>query len=225
MKQTSILNEKCECGRDIDYFELKGKELKEKKDKRKLIYKLLFLIGAIYFTIWTSMYFIFKDFDGDGFMKRFTFIYLGLISIALLTAYIFIKTDDKYNPKKARKSFISWKRQTKIYNKLNKSQRKALWRTITISFIMAIIPFLIMIGLFIKFIMIPVIEANDIELMIVLIIFLFAGMVLNRAKNKPKSLEMRLFEYLIKNSRKRVRDKHGFDIDKIINYKKYHRRT
>ena len=230
MKQTSILNEKCECGRDVDYFKLHKTYLREKNRLDTTINKVgltMAIILAIAFGI-LIFYNIYSSGNPD-IMNSDEFIFGMQFGAFLVFAYILIfvafitrpKANKcrKYNYAKKRKSFIKFKRQEKYWHSLNKNQKRGVITGITLPFLIWSASIIIIILLFMEYFTINIIQnLDDNTATVIVFITICILLVLHRIWLKSQS---RVINWLLNKSYSHIASKYNVEIEKLFtSYKK-----
>jgi len=168
-KSKSILNQKCECGKPIDYFELhehycnETTSVKKERNLKSVIIGIwLFILSSIFYIVLILSNDIKKsltisdDFLVFGFGIGFIIGYFSLLTIYDWIGY---KNKRDYNGKKSRNSYINRKKLKTYYRTLNKKQQKIIIIGIVSFTLIAFLPFI----LFMWFILNPLlnyIESN-----------------------------------------------------------------
>jgi len=234
MKQDSILNEKCECGGKIDYFELHKKYLGEKNRLDTTTNKVgLTMAIIVVITFGILMFYRIYSFgnpdmmNSDGFILGMQFgAFLVLIYILIYTIFITRPKANKYrryDSNKKRKSFIKFKRKEKYWHSLSNKQKN-----ITISWvIMVFCIYMTPLYLFLFIILVPFINMignmPDQDSAIVLLLIMLAILITFQyihMKSKHRGLDS-LWKYMEKN----LKNKHNVNTEILFKSKKNDRRN
>jgi len=130
MTNKNILNEKCECGRHINYFELHQQYLKNNinKDKRILIISSVVLVIAIILIFITYVYMIQQPMNAEDYLivGLFCGSYLTMYILYFISSFDTYNKNNSYNAKKKAKQYKKSLIRKKYISQLSKRQHNKL---------------------------------------------------------------------------------------------------
>ena len=186
-KSKSILNQKCECGRKIDYFQLREHVIAEKMWRIKKFSKISIIILIVLFII-QNILLLLSFFSANNTNNEGELLSVGLMVgcvNGVIISFIYIiykdyKNIKQFNAKKSRKEFYRHKVRWSYYHSLGKRQRKALVKAMALCIGLAVFPFYMI--MIISFIISNTIDGDYkvVSLIIGLIIYIITAMLFSK---------------------------------------------
>ena len=198
MSKNSIYFEKCECGKPINYWELKKKYYKETQISTNKYFKIFSVLMAILIIIDVIFSYRFlNDIINDWiFYNGFFFGFItGLCFTIFILEYLSIKMSKNFDPNKKRKEYYRYKVKKAYYKSLPKSDKSFInkWKAISLS--ITLIPYIIWLFVMLYIIEDPITEIRTALILIGFIIYLAWWKIDPLDKVLKKIYQRKLEEY------------------------------